>query len=66
MQQLTLIFILKLTSLLGATLNTVGFLTFFFWESLVQYRWQMIIGGIVLIGSSELLSYWLIKRHQKT
>lgn len=53
---------LKLLSFVGATANTVGFLTFFFWEGLVPYRWQLILGGTAIIAVAELLSYWLVKR----
>jgi hypothetical protein len=44
---------LKIVSFIGATLNTVGFLTFFLWPSLVPYRWHMILGGIALIAIGE-------------
>lgn len=44
----------KIVSFIGATLNTVGFLTFFLWPSLVPYRWHMILGGIALIAIGEL------------
>lgn len=43
----------KIVSFIGATLNTVGFLTFFLWPSLVPYRWHMIVGGIALIVIGE-------------
>jgi cellulose synthase/poly-beta-1,6-N-acetylglucosamine synthase-like glycosyltransferase len=64
MRPVILLLTTKLFSLLGATLNTVGFLTFFFWESLEPYRWKMIIGGIAIIVVSELCGY-LITRNMK-
>jgi hypothetical protein len=56
MNSLLLILALKLASLVGAALNTLGFLTFFFWPSIAPYRWYLIIGGIALIAISELAS----------
>jgi len=54
MRKLALILALKVVSFCGATLNTAGFLTFFFWPSIAPYRWHMIIGGVALIVVSEL------------
>jgi hypothetical protein len=65
MKLIILLFTTKIFSFIGATLNTVGFLTFFFWESLEPYRWEMIIGGIILIIISELVSHLCIKRMTK-
>ncbi len=62
MKSLFLIFGLRLLSFFGATLNTVGFLTFFFWPSLEPYRWHMILAGIALILIASLLERFLIKR----
>ncbi len=55
----------KIVSFIGATLNTVGFLTFFMWPSLVPHRWQMILGGIALIISGELALRAAAKRAAK-
>lgn len=65
MKLIILLFTTKIFSFIGATLNTVGFLTFFFWESFEPYRWEMIIGGIILIIISELVSHLCIKRMTK-
>jgi hypothetical protein len=62
---LIVIFFLKVLTLIGATLNTIGFLTFFFWPSLQPYRWHMIFIGILLIVASEILSFFLTKRFKK-
>jgi hypothetical protein len=62
MKSLLILLSLKIVSFVGATLNTVGFLTFFFWASLAPYRWHMIVGGMVLIGVSELLTRLLVKK----
>lgn len=55
----------KIVSFIGASLNTVGFLTFFMWPSLVPYRWQMILGGIALIIFGELAGRAVAKRAAK-
>jgi hypothetical protein len=39
---------LKLIGFIGASASTLGVLTFFFFESLVPYRWALIIGGTAL------------------
>ena len=62
MKSLFILLAFKVLSFIGATLHTVGLLTFFFWQSLEPYRWHMILGGIALISVSELLSYFFIKR----
>jgi hypothetical protein len=62
MKSLLILLGLKIVSFVGATLNTVGFLTFFFWASLAPYRWHMILGGIALIGVAELLTRVLVKK----
>jgi glucose uptake protein GlcU len=54
--------LLNLVSLVGAILNTIGFLTFFFWESLQPHRWQLIIGGIVLIVVADIIDHFLLKK----
>jgi hypothetical protein len=53
---------LKLLSLLGATLNTLGFLTFFFFDGLQPWRWPLIGGGVLLIALGEGLAYLLGRR----
>ena len=62
MKPVIFLLVTKITSLAGATLNTVGFLAFFFWESLEPYRWKMIGGGILLIVVSELIGHFFIKK----
>ena len=62
MKSIIYLFVLKIVSFLGATLNTVGFFTFFFWESLAPYRWKMIIGGVTLIIISELAGHILTQK----
>ncbi len=54
--------VLNLVSLVGAVLNTIGFLTFFFWGSLQPYRWQLILGGIVLIVAADIVDRFLLKK----
>jgi hypothetical protein len=54
--------LLNLISLVGAILNTIGFLTFFFWESLQPYRWQLILGGIALIVVADIIDRFLLKK----
>ncbi len=54
--------ILNLVSLVGAILNMIGFLTFFFWESLQAYRWQFILGGIALIVVADIIERFLLKK----
>ncbi|TDR87199.1 hypothetical protein [Enterovirga rhinocerotis] len=49
------IFLLKLLSLAGSIASTLGFLTFFFFEGLVPYRWWLIGGGTALVLVAELL-----------
>jgi len=61
-KSLFVILALKVLTFLGTTLNTIGFLTFFFWRSLEPYRWHMILIGLVLIAASELSLYFLLKR----
>jgi hypothetical protein len=61
MKPLILTLVLKIIALIGAVLNTAGFLTFFFWESLQPYRWPMIVGGIALIAVSEFISQRIAK-----
>jgi hypothetical protein len=62
MRELWLVLVLKLVALAGALANTVGFLTFFFLDSLRRYRWPLIIGGVIVIAASELLAHFLVKR----
>jgi hypothetical protein len=66
MKSLLLVLALKIASLVGAILNTVGFLTFFFWPSLQPYRWHLILGGMALIAISEIASKLVIKKAEKT
>jgi hypothetical protein len=54
--------VLNLVSLVGATLNTIGFLTFFFWESLQPYRWQLILSGLALIIVADIIDRFLLKK----
>jgi uncharacterized BrkB/YihY/UPF0761 family membrane protein len=44
----------KILTLVGATAQTIGVITFFALESLVPYRWPLIIGGTLVIIVSEL------------
>jgi len=62
MKSIAIVFITKIFSLIGATLNTVGFATFFIWDSLVKYRWEMITGGLAIIIISEGIAYYLGKK----
>ena len=62
MRDMGLVLVLKLVGLAGATANTLGFLTFFFFDSLRPYRWPLILGGMIVIAASELLVYLLAKR----
>lgn len=64
MNYLIIIFGLKIIGLIGAILNTAGFIGFFaFAETLGPHKWQLLLIGFVLIGLSEGLSYWLTRRH---
>ena len=65
MKSIAITLIAKIFSLIGATLNTVGFATFFIWDSLAKYRWEMIIGGLALIIVSEGVAYYLAKKMVK-
>lgn len=62
MKPIVITLLLRILSLIGATLNTVGFITFFFWESLAPYRWPMIIGGILLIVLAEVAAHFYAKK----
>jgi len=62
MKSLILLFTTKIMSFIGGSINTAGFLTFFVLESLEPYRWEMIFGGFVLMGTSELISHLYIKK----
>lgn len=62
MKSIAIVFVAKIFSLIGAVINTVGFATFFIWESLVKYRWQMIIGGLAIIIVAEGVAYFLAKK----
>lgn len=44
----------KLLTLIGAIAQTIGALTFITFESLVPYRWPLIVGGTALIIVSEV------------
>jgi hypothetical protein len=55
--------LLKIVAFVGATLNTVGLLSFFFWDSLQPYRWHLFLGGLLLVITSEAIGYWLAKRY---
>ncbi len=64
MWQLVLVFGLKLVSLAGATLQTVGVIALFGFEwfkSFEPWRWHMIIGGTLLILAAEGLAYGLAR-----
>ena len=53
---------LRLVALAGALLNTLGFLTFFFFDGLQPWRWHLIGGGLVLIALGELGARALARR----
>jgi hypothetical protein len=52
----------KLVSLAGAMAQTAGFLTFFALESLLPYRWPLILGGTVVIVLGESLHYLITRK----
>ncbi len=52
----------KLVTLVGATAQTAGVLTFFTLESLVPYRWPLILGGTTIIALSEGVQYFVARR----
>jgi len=52
--------LLKLIEFFGTVLLTVGFLTFFFWESLESNRWAMILSGLIVISIIEAID-WPLK-----
>lgn len=62
MKPVILLLMTKIASFIGACLTTVGFLNFFFWESLEPFRWQMIVGGFALIAIAELASHFLLNK----
>jgi hypothetical protein len=62
MKSLILVLALKIASAVGACMNTVGFLTFFFWPTLAAYRWHLILGGFALIAVAEIAARWVTKR----
>ena len=62
MTPLLALLLLKLLTLIGATLNTLGFLTFFFFDGLQPWRWHLIGGGLLLIAVAELAVWWLARR----
>ena len=62
MRSIALLLTLKILSLVGATLNTLGFLTFFFFDGLAPWRWHLIVGGVALIAVAELASRALARR----
>jgi len=53
MRPIVLALLFKLLSLVGATLNTVGFLSFFFWPTLQPYRWHLIVSGVIIMVVAE-------------
>ena len=48
-------------SLIGSILSTVGFLTFFFWESLEPYRWHLIVSDVVIVAIGEGLKRYFLR-----
>lgn len=62
MDSLKLFLALKILQFVGAILNTLGFLTFFTFASLVPYRWPLIISGIAIIVVTDILTRLLLKR----
>lgn len=62
MTPIYIVLALKIVGLIGATLNTLGFISFFFFESLYPYRWWLIGIGIVLTLLPELISRFVLKR----
>lgn len=62
MNTIQLLFLLKLLQLVGAIVNTIGFLTLFTFASLVPYRWPLIISGFVIIVLVEILTRMLLRK----
>jgi len=56
------IFVLKLVTLAGAIAQTVGFVGLFAFEALDPYKWQLLIGGTLVIIASEGTAYLVAKR----
>lgn len=54
----------KSVTLAGAVTQTIGVLTFLTFESLVPYRWHLILGGTALIAVSEG-AIWLFYRRRQ-
>jgi hypothetical protein len=54
--------VMKLVTLAGAVTQTVGFLTFFTLESLLPYRWPLLLGGTAVIMLSESLQYLIARK----
>lgn len=59
---LFVLFVLKLVTLAGALAQTVGFVGLFAFEALDPYKWQLLIGGTLVIIASEGTAYLLAKR----
>jgi len=54
---------LKIATLIGSLLSTAGFIGFFaFTATLGSYKWPLLIGGLVLVGLAEGLSYLLARQ----
>jgi hypothetical protein len=62
MQPILITLALKIVTLIGATAQTAGFIGLFAIEALQPYKWQLLIGGTLLVILSEGISYLLAKR----
>lgn len=65
MWQISLLFALKIVTLIAATAQTVGFVGLFAFEALDPYKWQLLIGGTIAIACSEGLAYLLARSMAK-
>lgn len=62
MNSMIFMFILKLVTLAGSTATTLWLISFFAFESLAAYRWELLLGGIALVALGEGGSYLLARR----
>ena len=52
----------QIVQFIGATCNTLGFLAFFFFDSLHPYRWPLLLGGWAILALGGGYSKWLARR----
>ncbi len=53
-------------TLVGACAQTLGVLTFFFFDGLAPRRWPLIVGGTMLIAIGQLVIKFLVAKPNDT